>query len=285
MPDKIHYASKLDTVEKRCAISVDRMTRLATQVLQKSGVDPDVAKIVAQHLVEANLSGVESHGVVRLMQYTQQFESGYMHANRQPRLTQNEKGAWVVDGDGGIGIPAMILAMDHGCTISKEKGISATAIGNCGHTGRLGAYAEKGANNGCLTIIIGGGGREAWRQVAPYGGRKAVLPTNPYAFGIPGGKRGPVVLDFATSKIAGGWIYAAESAQTLLPESAVIDRHGNPTRKPEDYFQGGAILPFGGAKGYAISAHPHQDSIASRYQASASGIDSELTRPRECCCQ
>ena len=104
-----------------------------------------------------------------------------------------------------------------------------------------------------LTLLIGGGNRQTWRQVAPHGGSKAMLPTNPWCVGIPGGVNGPVVLDFATSKIAGGWIYAAQSAGALLPEGCIIDRHGNPSRKPQDYFDGGAILPSGEHKGYALA--------------------------------
>ncbi|GIT07437.1 MAG: hypothetical protein CM1200mP30_10670 [Pseudomonadota bacterium] len=65
-----------------------------------------------------------------------------------------------------------------------------------------------------------------------------MLPTNPYAFGIPGGKRGSIVLDFATGQIAGGWIYAAKSAGVMLPEGMLIDENGNPTRDPDDYFNG-----------------------------------------------
>jgi LDH2 family malate/lactate/ureidoglycolate dehydrogenase len=89
--------------------------------------------------------------------------------------------------------------------------------------------------------------------VAPHGGARGMLPTNPWCVGIPGGERGPVVLDFATSKIAGGWIYAARSAGALLPEGCVIDANGKPTRDPEDYFNGGAILPARAQKGYALA--------------------------------
>ena len=147
----------------------------------------------------------------------------------------------------------MEMAFESVCDGAAERGIAAIAVRDVGHTGRHGAYADWAAERGFVTILIGGGNRHVWRQVAPYGGAKAVLPTNPYCIGVPGGARGPVVLDFATSKIAGGWIYAAKSAGGLLPEGCVIDRDGRPTRDPQDYFDGGAILPSGGQKGYAMA--------------------------------
>ena len=80
-----------------------------------------------------------------------------------------------------------------------------------------------------------------------------MLPTNPYSIAVPGGDRGPMMIDFATSKIAGGWIYAARSAGARLPDNVLMDAEGNVTRDPEDYFRGGAIMPSGGHKGYALA--------------------------------
>ena len=135
------------------------MKALARNVLRGLGCDANVAKNVAHHLIEADLMGVESHGIMRLLQYAEQFDSGYMKSGVQPELKQNDTAAWIVDGNGGIGMPAMELAVEHGAKVAIEKGMSVTAIINCGHTGRLGAFTEAGANQGCLTICIGGGAR------------------------------------------------------------------------------------------------------------------------------
>ena len=250
-PIKIH--SKLQLSEDRVLVGVDEIVDLVTEIFINIGCDAGVAEQVAEHLADSNLCGMESHGLMRTLQYVDQFNSGYMRPDVLPEITHNQRGATIVDGHGGIGIPAMKVAIDEGCRLAAENGISALAVRNVGHTGRLGAFTEAAADRGYLSICLGGGGRENWRQVAPYGGKRAMLPTNPYSIAIPGGNRGPVVLDFATSKIAGGWIYAARSAGAQLPDNVLMDSQGHITRDPEDYFRGGAILPSGEAKGYALA--------------------------------
>lgn len=246
-------SSKLTLADRRIYLPVGEAFELAAGILVRAGLPDDYARLVAQHLIDAELCGVESHGVVRVIQYDKQLRNGYLDAKARPILVGNEIEPPSVDGGGGIGIPAMHLAIDHLCEMAGSSGMAVLPIRNVGHTGRLGAFAETAAMRGVFVIIIGGGGRHNWRQAAPYGGRKAILPTNPYCMAIPGGERGPVVVDFATSMIAGGWLQSARAAGALVPEGAIIDAAGNQSRDPKAYFDGGAILPKGGPMGYGLA--------------------------------
>ena len=246
-------ASKLDFDGVRIAVNEARAVEVMTAILGSLGCDTKAAGMIADHLADASLCGVESHGVMRILQYARQFKSGYMSATGRPQVSRRDGQFLQVDGGGGHGIPAMQLAFDASMEQAADSGICVTAITNLGHTGRHGAFAEPAADAGMLSILIGGGNRAVWRQVAPHGGATAKLPTNPWCLGLPGGDHGSFILDLATSTVAGGWIYAAESAGAKLPAGCLIDRYGRPSTDPASYFDGGAILPAAGQKGYAMA--------------------------------
>ncbi|MBM3573847.1 MAG: Ldh family oxidoreductase, partial [Alphaproteobacteria bacterium] len=179
--------SKLTLDGARVTVAPAEAARRAARIFERVGCPPARAGAIADHLIDAELCGVESHGIMRTLQYAEQFETGIMRAGAEPALQHDERGAWRVDAGGGSGIPAMLLATDHACAMAKRDGMAAIAVCRAGHSGRLGAYAERAAGAGCLIIIIGGGNRREWPMVTPHGGRKPVLPTNPYCIGIPGG--------------------------------------------------------------------------------------------------
>jgi hydroxycarboxylate dehydrogenase B len=244
---------KLELDEARVSVAITDAHEIARRILTRAGCPCTIAGEIVDHLIDADLCGVESHGIFRALQYADEFRRGYIRSDAQPSVDTSKSPTLQVDGQGGIGITAMAQATEVGIETARTHGLTAIAVRNTGHTGRLGAFAETAANAGCLFIASGGGARQNWRMVAPYGGAKAVLPTNPWCLGIPGGDHGPVVLDCATGQIAGGWIYAAQRAGGLLPHGAIIDNKGRPTRDPADYFAGGAILPKGGALGYGLA--------------------------------
>ena len=245
--------TKLNLKSDRILISAREARLTLKTILSNAGCNKREIISVSDHLVDTSLCGMESHGLMRILEYIRQYNNGYMQVNRSATIKKNKHGGIEINGNGGIGIPTMTLAYKKGMSLANKLGISALSIRDVGHTGRHGSFADIAASQGFLTILLGGGNRQKWRQVAPFGGSKAILPTNPYCIGIPGGSRGPVILDFATSKISGGWIYAAKSAGALLPTDCIIDSKGKPSRNPDDYFNQGAILPAGEQKGYALA--------------------------------
>ena len=233
-------------------VDADDLLALATEILSLIGCDEDIASVIADHLVASDLRGVHSHGTMRLTQYAGQAATGYLDPSRRPTIEPTEGGQLLIQGNGGFGHPALKLATDEGIDLARRDGSAVVAVVNCGHSGRIGAYAEMAAGAGVASIITGLGQRERRRQVAPHGGAEPKLPTNPWAFGFPGTSDGPIVADFATGMISGGATFRAAKEGRRLPGRYVLDSAGVPTDDPAVYLDGGAIRPFAGPKGYGM---------------------------------
>lgn len=218
------------------------------------GADPGVAATVAGHLLRANLSGHDSHGLLRIPQYVGESDRGDLVPSAVAELVLEKGGVGVVDARHGFGHSATALAMDWAAGRCLEYGIAAASIRHSNHIGRLGEYAELAAARGVIGIatvgVVGAGG------VAPFGGRSRYLGTNPWAFGIPAAGE-PVIYDAATSALAEGKVRVARFKGVPVPEGAIIDSQGRPTVAPDDFYEGGALLPVGGAlaghKGYGLA--------------------------------
>jgi hydroxycarboxylate dehydrogenase B len=120
------------------------------------------------------------------------------------------------------------------------------------HTGRLGEYIEMAVEEKMIAMMWSGGFSELQPAAVPYGGSKAVLHTNPFAMGFPAGDQNPVIIDFATSVISGAKLNYFKEAGLKVPEGCIVDKKGDHTVDPCEFLKGGAHLPFGGHKGYAI---------------------------------
>lgn len=219
-----------------------------------AGSEAGEAAILADHLVESNLVGHDSHGVIRTAMYLDWLERGLVTANRHARVDYDTGPLIGIAGDGGFGQVIAREAMELGIARAKEAGLALVGIRDCGHVGRVGAWAEAAAGAGMVSVhFVNTSGFGI--LVAPHGGSDRRLSANPIAAGIPIPGRPPAILDIATSTIAEGKIHVARNKGQQLPDGAVLDGAGAPTRDPERFYGDppGAILPFGGHKGSGLS--------------------------------
>ncbi|MBS0559304.1 MAG: malate/lactate/ureidoglycolate dehydrogenase [Proteobacteria bacterium] len=225
----------------------------AAALFAAAGSHATEARIVADHLVEANLVGHDSHGVIRVPKYLDWVADGGLVPNRSARLVVDAGALAAVDGDFGygqvIGRQAMAIAAER----ARVHGMAAVGIRNSGHLGRIGAWPEQLAEAGLVSVhFVNTSGFGI--LVAPFGGSDRRLSANPVAAGAPG-PDGPIVLDIATSMTAEGKIQVARNKGERLPPGQVLDGKGNPTNEPAEFYRDppGAILPFGGHKGSGLS--------------------------------
>jgi hydroxycarboxylate dehydrogenase B len=226
---------------------------MARRVFLAAGTPRHIADVVAEILVNADLTGYDSHGVMRIPEYVRAIEHGTLDPAAEPAVLRETAQIALLDGRQGFGHYAARAAMQAAVAKAQKGGLGGVSLVRAGHLGRLGEYAEQAARAGCIGLIAAGHGAPGQESTVPYGGLRGALGTNPMAAGVPAGAGPPFVLDYATSVMAGGKIVLAGNEGTDLPEAGILDRHGHPSARPADLFDGGFLLPFGRHKGYALS--------------------------------
>ncbi len=228
----------------------DALRILGARIFAAVGAPEDVAQIVTTSLVGANLAGHDSHGVLRIPQYVREVRDGGLDPAARPRVLSARQATGLVSGEWGFGQLAGRAATDEAVRRAREYGVAAVGVVRCNHLGRVGEYVEQAAAAGCAAMAWVGGLRTA---AVPHGGIRRALGTNPTAMGFPVQGEHPIVLDFATTAVAAGKIMAARAAGKPVPPGCIVDGQGRPATDPEAFFNGGALLPFGGHKGYALA--------------------------------
>lgn len=244
----------MSTASSPYRIPVADLRTFVASVFRATGSKDLEARIVGDHLVDANLAGHDSHGVIRMAKYVEWHAKGMVLANRHAVLVREAPGHALVDGQFGYGQVIGREAMDLAVTKTRHSGVCVVAIRNAGHLGRIGAWAEQVADAGLASIhFVNTSGFGI--LVAPIGGTDRRLSANPIAAGAPGPDGVPLVLDISTSAIAEGKIQVAMNRGEQLPEGCTIDAAGNPNRDPAMFYgpPAGALLPAGGHKGYGLS--------------------------------
>lgn len=222
----------------------------AAAILEAVGTPDDLAEIVAASLVSANLAGHDSHGVLRLTSYVEGVRDGQVLPAARAQVDPVPGACARIDGGRGWGQPTAHLAADTVRDLARVNGVGLAVIRHCGHIGRLGEYVQKLAQAGQMGFMT----CNARPAVAPYGGYTRLLGTNPIAWAAPRAPENPpLVMDFATATIAEGKIRVAHAAGSKLPAGALVDRDGRPSQNTSAFYDGGALTPFGGHKGYGLS--------------------------------
>jgi uncharacterized oxidoreductase len=236
-------------------VSANRLRRLGTAILTSGGSAAAEAALVADHLVQANLAGHDSHGIGMLPAYVRHLKAGLVVPNTRAKLVKDDGPTLMFDGARGYGRPVAGEAMEAAIARCRQTGVVALTLANAHHIGRVGAYGELASAAGLVSLhFVNVTDHRA--LVAPFRGTDARFVTNPVCIALPGTDRQPpLLLDMATSAIAMGKVRVAKNEGKLLPEGILLDPTGQPTRDPTVMYREphGALLPFGGHKGYALA--------------------------------
>ena len=228
-------------------ISPDLLRRFVTAVIEALGTSSQKARLVCDHLVEANLTGHDSHGVIRLMQYCNDLKAGLVRPDAEPRILRRGASTALIDGGQGWGAPAARFAMDLAIEMAETHTLSAVSVRSCHHIGRVGVFPALAAERGL--IGMGYCNVEGQARVAPWGGTERRLPTNPIAIAVPA-EGDPIVVDFATCAVSEGKVRLYKTEGKQVPAGWVLDEKGNFSTDPNDAYEDGAIAPLGGDQGH-----------------------------------
>jgi uncharacterized oxidoreductase len=232
----------------------DKLHALSRALCAASGSSEREAALVADHLVEANLTGHDSHGVGLLPIYIESVGAGTLVPNRHAELIRERGAVLVIEGHRGYGQVIGYEAMQLGMARARDQGVALLAVRDSFHLGRIGHYAEQCARAGFASVHFVNVIDHAPLQ-APHGGTEARFSTNPFCAALPGEDGRAVVLDMATSKIAIGKARVARNKGVPVPEESVLDAAGRPTRDPAAMFEEprGALMPMGEHKGSGLA--------------------------------
>jgi uncharacterized oxidoreductase len=226
---------------------------VASLIVQRMGSAPEEAHEVADHLVRANLTGHDSHGVGMLPAYVRLVKDGLLVPNQTPETVLEDGALLVVDARRGFGQRMAGEAVRRAIARARSQGACVLALRNSSHIGRVGTYGEMAAAAG---MVFTGYVNVADHQglQAPWGAAVPLLGTNPFCAAVPA-PDGSVVLDMATTTIAAGKARVARNKGVPVPPGALIDAEGRPTDDPTGFIDRheGALLSFGRHKGSGLA--------------------------------
>jgi len=238
--------------------SAGPLEKLVREIFEALGAPPAPAAESARHLLRSNLSGHDSHGVIRMAQYAAQTEAGEIAPSALPVVAHEMGSTALIDARRSLGLYSTMFALDWAMAGARRNGIAAAAVRHSAHIGRLGEYTEKAAAEGLVSIVTVGAAGPGVGGMVIFGGRKRFYGANPWSMGVPAADGAlPMVFDGSTSTIAEGKVRVARAKKAQLPPDCIIGPDGAPTTDPEQFYAGGALVPLGGKvaghKGYGLA--------------------------------
>ena len=226
----------------------DALRGFGARVLAALGVPRDDGALVVDSLVQADLWGHQSHGLLRLPWYAARLRSGSMRAVTDPAVLSDTGPVLLLDGRHGIGQVLADRARALAAERARAHGVGVVGVRDSNHFGTAMYFTRRAARDGFVAVLT----TNASPAMAPWGGREKRLGTNPWSIAAPGPDGGVVAVDIANTAVARGKIYLAENRGEPIPESWALTAEGAPTTDPAEAVLG-VVLPMAGHKGYAIS--------------------------------
>ena len=229
-------------------VACEPLAAFSATVLRAVAVPDDDAELVADSLVQADLWGHGSHGVMRFPWYVERIRSGAMTPVAEPEWVSDSGPVAVLDGRDGVGQVVAAIAAREAIRRAREHGIAAVGVRNSNHFGTAAYFTRMAPTQDCVALMT----TNASPAMAPWGGRHKAVGTNPWSIAAPAGRHDIAVIDIANTAVARGKVYLARERGEQIPEGWAADATGAPTTDPGDAIAG-AILPMAGHKGYAIA--------------------------------
>jgi len=228
-------------------VSVDhkKLFSFIQALLIAAGVCEDNARIVADSLTKAELSGFQSHGVIRIPHYIKRIRAGSLNTHPRIKVVKRSGNTAIVDGDHGLGHAVASFAMQEALRLA-ENGVGFVGVRKSSHFGIAGYFALQAAKRDMIGIVLS----HTDASVIPFGGKKPAVGTNPLAVAVPTDKDYPILLDMATSAASLGKILLARSRHEIIPADWGVDEEGRPTTDPEKVKY---LTPMAGPKGYGLA--------------------------------
>ena len=225
-----------------------KLSKTIKKIFSNHGLSKEHASISSKAIINAELVGLHSHGLTRLMMYCKRIQKKLINPKPRIKIKKISQSISLIDANNSIGFVAADIAIKTAINSAKKTGIGLVAVKNSGHYGLSGYYVEKAVKKNLIAICF----TNAPPAIAPYGAKKSLFGTNPICFGTPTNSKIPFILDTSVSMINRGKIRRAEKLGLKIPSGVALDKFGKPTTDPKKALEG-VQLPIAGFKGSGLA--------------------------------